>query len=548
MTIRLRRYSAHSWSAPSAVEPRRRGRRTRRAGVLAASTMMAVSLIGAAAVPSGASARRAAPRVGGTINIGGLLYTVLYPGAAGYSAAVNSEMQLVYGTLFSATRSGDTYVGNLASSYAYKDGNRVLVIDLRPGIRFQDGTPLNAAAVVWNFRKYSQPTSIASQYFALATSIKATGRDQVTIDFSQPYTLLIPALADTEAGFMASPTAYNRMGATNFATSPVGAGPFRISSVSPGEQVTMTRFGHYLDAKHIYLQQINWKNTGTSDSAQYVDLQSGALQEIPLLGALDSPSVIQQADQNSQFKHADTANTFYIILPINTYAPPFNNKLAREALDYCMNRVAIAKYTTERTTSPAFVLSGFDSAYLSGWQDGEKLMPYPYDPAKGRAIVKQLGGLSFTFRNSIVQGIPTALQQEWEACGMKVNLVDVAPSQIVAQEVVGAYQIDITVTPNPGYNPGLYTTYQTPTTPLDSHGFNDPTVVKLFHEADATSSNAAATTIWHQAWKRIDTDAVSMPVVSMSVHVVYSHCLSGVRLYPDLGGPNLTYAYLTCSV
>jgi peptide/nickel transport system substrate-binding protein len=575
MTSRAQRARATAWARAAQQRVRRQGRSARGGrwtfrlvplGAIAIAVAAAVIAVfggtGAAAAKTAGSGAKAGtgngltasaaaaakPKRGGTITIGGNSYSVLDPGNAAYSAAVNSQMANVFGTLFTPGSSPTTFDPGLAQTATYNKTNTQLIIKLRKGLKFQDGTPLNAKAMLWNFQRYSQPTSSLSQYFSLVKSMKTTGDLSLKITFKQPYTLLVAALADTAAGFMGSPTAYKKMGATTFGTQPVGAGPFKITAVNPGQQLTMTRASTYYDASHVYLNSIIWKNTGVDDSTELTDLQSNAIQELPLTGALSSGAVIKQAQADTSLAAASTANTYYVILPINTTAPPFNNQKAREALAYCTDRAAIAKDVTEGTTEPAYVLSGSDSAYLSSSAAGQKLNPYSYNPAKGKALVKQLGGLSFTFRNSYIQDIPTALQQDWEQCGMKVNLTTVAPAQIVAGEASGSYQIDITVVPNPSLNPGLYTTYQTPTTPVDSHGFNDPTVTKLIHQANGISDVTQGAKVWAKIWTRVNTDAVSIPVVSMGTDVFSNKCLQGMGLQPALGGPTFTNAYLTCSV
>lgn len=543
MTSRARRACASAWAlgvAAAAIAV------CGSSGTAVAKTTGAGAQAGAG---SNATATAAAgPKRGGTITIGGLSYSVLDPGNAAYSAAVNSQVANIFGTLFTPGSSPTQFDPGLAESASYNKQNTQLIIKLRKGLKFQDGTPLNAKAMLWNFQRYSQPTSSLSQYFSLVKSMKTTGSLSLKITFKQPYTLLVAALADTAAGFMGSPTAYKKMGATTFGTQPVGAGPFKITAVNAGQQLTMTRATTYYDAAHVYLNSIVWKNTGVDSSTELTDLQSNAIQELPLTGALTSGAVIKQAQADTSLAAASTANTYYIILPINTTAAPFNNQKAREALAYCTDRAAIAKDVTEGTTQPAYVLSGSNSAYLSSSAAGQKLNPYPYNPAKGKALVKQLGGLSFTFRNSYIQDIPTALQQDWEQCGMKVNLTTVAPAQIVAGEASGSYQIDITVVPNPSLNPGLYTTYQTPTTPVDSHGFNDPKVTSLIHKANGISDVTQGAKVWAQIWERINTDAVSIPVVSMGTDVFSNKCLQGMTLQPAMGGPTFTNAYLACSV
>ena len=72
-------------------------------------------------------------------------------------AANQSYMDSIYGELFELTAGGKT-TGDLAAGYTFTNGGKTVVINLRPGVKFSDGTPLNAAAVVWNWTRDLQST------------------------------------------------------------------------------------------------------------------------------------------------------------------------------------------------------------------------------------------------------------------------------------------------------------------------------------------------------------------------------------------------------
>src|SRR5580658_5167200 len=102
------------------------------------------------------------PTVGGSITIGGYSVTSLDPFNIGYTAGNdgNAVGQTVYGSLFlSPSKTGGQPVPNLATGYSYNKAATKLTINLRHGLRFQDGSALDAAAVVWNMQRADQPTT-----------------------------------------------------------------------------------------------------------------------------------------------------------------------------------------------------------------------------------------------------------------------------------------------------------------------------------------------------------------------------------------------------
>lgn len=495
---------------------------------------------GGAASTGGASGT---PKAGGSITVGGLLTQLLDPGQAGYSAQSGPIDAQIFGTLFlpPATPTGPIQP-NLATGYTYSDGNKVLTITLRPGVKFSDGSPMNVAAVLWNLNRYNTPASLNHQYFTAVSSIKAgSAANTVQITFKQPYTLLPTALASTAAGYMASPTSFKSLGASKFALQPVGAGPFKVASVNPGNKLTLTKSADYWDASHVYLNQVTYLASGT-DSSSYVDLQSGAIQSYQFPGTSITATVVSEALNNPSLHVTKTPSTFYSIMPIDTFKAPFNNVAARQALAYCTDRPTITQNVTMGLTQPAYILSGAQSSFLTdGINTAKTLNPLPYDVAKGTALVKQLGGLSFTLIEQTPSDIVTALQQQWSQCGIHAN-ISILNSYLTNIEN-GTYQIAYTTVPNLSFNPLLWTTYQNQQTPQGKFGFADAQITSMINQAKTLTDTTQLQTLWHQIWTREAQLVVDLPILTAPNYIAAAKCLQGVE--SELGA-QYTHAYLSC--
>lgn len=492
----------------------------------------------------------ATPRAGGSITLGSFNFTQLDPGQAGYISGGNPYLLLVYGSLFMpATTKDGPVTPDLATGYSFSANDTSLTINLRHNVTFQDGTPLDADAVVWNLQRYSTPQSTNNQYLNTATSITATAPDQVTLQFSQPNAPIIAALANTSAGFMGSPSAFKKLGPARFGISPVGAGPFQISSTVPYQTTVLTRAPSYWDAEHVYLNQITLKNTGTDQNVQYTDLASGAIQEAQFPGILTPPSVISQAKSDQHLASKSSPNLQYALMPVNTYVAPFNDQRAREAIAYCTDRESIANNLQQGYAAPAYILSGTDGDYTppGGVSGARKLNPYPHNVSRGKAIVQSLGGLSFEIQVYTTQTVTvaTALAQQWAQCGIKANIKNVQPPAFLVNVGTGAYQMGLTTTGG-ATSPELWTTYQTPTTPLGKYGFNDSQVQSLIHQTYATTDQSRLGQLWRQIWLRENTLAVDFPLMSSGTYVFYNKCLSNVEFYSF--GVDFTHTHLTCPV
>src|ERR1700687_1360808 len=69
-----------------------------------------------------------------------------------------SVISAIYGGLFNEGPHGEI-IPDLAESYSVSEDQKLITVHLRKGVTFHDGTPFNAAAVVWNLRQYADPAN-----------------------------------------------------------------------------------------------------------------------------------------------------------------------------------------------------------------------------------------------------------------------------------------------------------------------------------------------------------------------------------------------------
>jgi peptide/nickel transport system substrate-binding protein len=533
--------------------------RTRRGLALAVPVAAAAALLLTAGCSSGSSGSQGAsgsspasapasvaasgtPVAGGKITVGGLATQALDPGQATFSSQSRPWVLPVFSSLFSPpAKAGDDYGPGLATGYKYSADHKTLTITLRPGLKFSDGTPLDAAAVVWNFNRYVTNHTREAQFFAYVTSTKATNPTTVTVTFSQPQTLLLDAMSDSSTGFMASPTALAKMGANAFDAAPVGAGPFKISSADPGQQLVMVKNDLYWDAAHVYLAGLTWQNTGPNAQAWLTDLQANSIQSVPMFGAFTPPAVLSAVKNNTSFTLIQGQSTNVSILPVNTFKAPFNNLEARQAINYCIDRQSLATNVMQGFATPSYVLSGPDSQALTGWQQGQALNPLAYNVAKGTQLVKALGGLSFTISTNESSPVLTALQQQWAQCGIKasINLTDNYLSLV--QD--GNYQAAYTANVNASLNPAGSTNYLDPSAINNKFGWKDNAIWSLVLQAKGTTDVDQSTALWHKIWTGLAQNGFVNPLISSPEYVASTSKLQGAVV--ESGVPDYTHAWLS---
>lgn len=502
------------------------------------------------------------PKVGGTITFGGApsyAYTILDFANPAYGLPTAPATLAIFGGLFvEPAKSGSPYIPDLAVSYSYNKANTVLTINLRHGVKFQDGTPFTADAVVWNLERDSNPATGNAGDFDTVTSMKASGKYTVIIKSSAPDGVLIDEIAMTSAGYMASPSAFNQLGETAFNVTPVGAGPYKVTGDIPNQSLTLTRWTGYWDAKHTYLQTIDFINDGLSNQTQLNDVESGAISAVQFNPQGTAASVIYQglADRSLVSQVTPNGQALTTGIVFNPNAAPFNNILAREAIAYCTNRVALADDVDQGYATPAWIISGTSEEFTSGTvngklvkapQYGESLNPYPYDPAKAEALVQQIGGLSFQFQTPSASPVMIALQQELAQCNIQMTFQIIAPTSDIPNLESGSYQTTALgeyVFPYPG----VQIRFQAKDGGFNTAagGYNLPVVFNDIAKANGTSNEALRATLWHTVWKTLNTNVEDMPLLSSGYYNFINPCLKGVA--SRTLGMDFTHAYLTCSI
>lgn len=517
---------------------------------VAGTVCIGLSIALVASACGGGAAAGGAPPADQTIVVGGYNYKTLDSGAAsgyiGRSAQIGYD---IFATLFDPPKeAGGEPVPDLATGFKYSDDLKTLTVDLRPGVTFQDGTPFDAEAVAFNVLRYRDNPSPASQYVQGVADVTAVSPTKVGFTFKAPNANFISIMTFGYAAFIGSPTAI-KADPDGYGLKPVGAGPFQVESHKPGEELVLTKFDKFWDAKNVTLTEVRYITTSPDAQVGYQHVVSGSVDNVQVSGSSTPPNTLTEADNNEAISFVSGPDNSYTFLPINTTKAPFDKLEARQAIDYCTDRESIAKNVQGDWAKPAYVVAGPDTAYYpEGGVDGaKKAFPYPYDEDKGKELVQQLGGLEFSLINigGQYQVIAQALAQRWTACGMKVQVETVDGPALAEAYANGNYQM--AYAPNGGLSdPSFYRTFQVPNTPQGSHGFakDHPEIPALIASASETSDPKQLKQIWGDMFNQVNELAVTIPVISAPNYYFQNKCLEGVGL--DLFGSTFRHAKLTC--
>ena len=431
-------------------------------------------------------------------------------------------------------------VNVLAVSYEASPDAKVYTIKLRQGVKFQDGTDFNAAAVKTNFDRVIDPANKLKRYNMFNRIEKTEVIDPYTVRITlhAPFSAFINVLAHPSA-VMISPTALTKWG-KDIAFHPVGTGPFEFVEWKQTDDLKVKKFAGYWKTGYPKIDAIDWKpvvdnntraalmQTGEADFAFQIPYeQAGLLKSNPKVDLIDSPSIIER----------------YVSLNMNQ--KPFDNLKVREALNYAINKDALTKVAFSGYAVPA------DGVVPQGVEFAVKQGPWPYDPAKARELLKEAGypngfetvlwsAYTYSTAVKVIQFVQQQLAQvgikaqvQALEAGQRVSTVESAPDAMTAP--VRMYyagwssstgEADWALTP-------LLSSVSFPPKMVNTAYYKNDIVDSDLKQALETTDRAKKATLYADAQKRIWNDAPWIFLVQEKVVYARSKRLSGAYVMPD---------------
>jgi peptide/nickel transport system substrate-binding protein len=317
-------------------------------------------------------------------------------------------------------RPGSTVVvPKLALSWKASPNGLAWTFLLRRNVKFQDGTPFNAAAVCANFtRWYNFPGPLQSDavtYYwntvfggfahpaagspgpdkSLYKGCRASGQNRVSIFLNLRSSSFIGALALTNFG-MASPTALKKYKADagtvdsngvfhptgTFGTQhPIGTGPWMLGTWRVGQALTLVRNPNYWGPKaqldRVIIRPI------ADNAARLQALQSGGVQGYDLVDPADMNTI--RSNKNLKLLDRPAFNVAYV--GINQKFDIMKNPLVRQAVAYGLDRASVAR---SFYAGRAVVADQFLPDQVVGFAK-QGVPQYPYNPEKAKQLLQQAG-------------------------------------------------------------------------------------------------------------------------------------------------------------
>jgi peptide/nickel transport system substrate-binding protein len=446
--------------------------------------------------------------------------TGLDPATNVNGAADQSQMDAIFGEPFEL-QPGGKLAPDLATGYKFSNGGATITITLRSGVKFSDGTPLNAAAVAFNWKRdEANPCTCKPSNFVVK-SITAPNPTKVVVTLTAPDGAFIDQLQDSNFSWIASPAALQKMGEQQFKLKPVGAGPFTVVSDTLSNTLALKKNPSYWESGKPMLDSLTFKTTSGDETALEA-MQSGQAQAYE---DMNTPKLVNSF--KSKFTITPQPSTSPYDIQLNTAVPPFNNKNARLAIYYATDTALLNQKlfgniypNTQSFTAQAGL---FYNPTVPG---------YPgYDLNKAKALVKQLGGLNvnfFTITQPATQDFMVALQQMWKQAGINASIHFYGLATLI-QQFQGKWQAALQTAGawDPGGGVGVAFRF-------NSHspfsGVHDPKLDALLNSGQGATDPATRKSFYDKAAAYIAQNAYGPFLFPVATWNVAAHGVSGPGL------------------
>ena len=443
----------------------------------------------------------------------------------------------------------------VASSVEYVEPTS-LVIALREGVTFWDGTPVTVDDVIFGLERQRDPElgGFYGAVFANVTDIAATGDNEVTITTTQQDMLLLGELAGP-VGAVAQKAFIESAGA-DFGTAAAGVmctGPFKFESWNVGEGVTFTRYDEYWDTSlPRLLESITIK--GVSDDAV---LTSGLL-----TGEIDGtyPLALSTLDQlrESDAVTVSEGQGFGIsAFIISNFDGALGDKRVRQALSMAIDRQGLitALYKGAATPARSVAVPGTwgyaEDVFSQAWDELPDVSTPDLDAAK--TLIEEAGAAGQTVRIGMSSEIGALsvsggeLQRAAESIGLKAELVSVSAANYINFFIDPAARETVD-----GFFTGNYPDFAEPLAILSTllgpdgsqayNGYADPAALDLAQQARTTADDTKRAELVTELQAIMVDEVLWIPLVAPSNVVVMSTDLTGApATFQYMFGPWAAY-------
>ena len=275
--------------------------------------------------------------------------------------------------------------GELAQSWDVSSDQKTITFHLKPNLKWADGQPLTSEDVLFTWKTVTDDKT-RSPYgadYKLVKRAEAPDSNTFKVTYAQPYA---PAL-DSWSGLHILPKHLLKdqdINNTPFSRNPVGSHYYQLDQWKKGESLSLKRNPNATQGQakidHLVSRII------PDRAAQFLELMADNIDSMSLNSIQYARIFPSRPDLTAKIAQYKELGNSYTYLGFNLKRKPFDDLRVRQAINYAIDKQEIIDG----------VLLGLGLPVASPYKPGTrwsnpKLQPYPYDPHKAIALLKEAG-------------------------------------------------------------------------------------------------------------------------------------------------------------
>jgi peptide/nickel transport system substrate-binding protein len=327
----------------------------------------------------------------------------------------------------------------LATGYEWADP-KTMIIHLRTGVTFQDGTTMDAASVKYSLERHlKMQGSFRRSEIGMIDHVDVVDPQTVRVVLKSPSAPFLAQLTD-RAGMIVSPKAAEAEG-KDFGSHPVCTGPFKFAERVANDHITLDRYPGYWNAASIHFDHVIYQSI-TETAVRLANLQAGATDLVEQIVPTDVDAV--RRDPKLRIVTSDSLGYQGITVNLANGAaakgPMGTSALVRRAFDLAIDRNALVQVVYTGLYQPTVQGISASSPFHA------KLAVPARDVAKAHALLVQAG---VTLPVKVTMNVPNTpdirqaaevIQSMVNEAGFDLQLNTMEFAASLAAEARGDYQ------------------------------------------------------------------------------------------------------------
>lgn len=327
--------------------------------------------------------------------------------------------QQIYEGLVQASEDCKDIVPCLATDWTISDDALVYTFNLRPDVKFSDGTPVTGEDWEWSLIRARDAETSGYRFAAEPIeSVKSDGKT-VVITLKEPSASFLGNLCMFNLT-LGSKAHWDAVGEQAYSQQPLGTGPYMLKEWNREENILLVKNPYYWREGVPFTEELNYKVVG-DDNTRSLQLQSG---DIDIM--MDVPfSMVSQLENNENIQLQVFPSTQIRYFILNTTKPPLDNQKVRQAVLMAIDKQELADIVTSGYGKPAHSL--LSDTQVQWFYDGLKTLNYDVEAAK--ALLAEAGypnGIDFTISvrsgSQVYEQIAVLLKSQLAKANINVEL------------------------------------------------------------------------------------------------------------------------------